>query len=201
MEWITNVIESMGYTGIFLLMLVEGLYPPIPSEVIMTLAGYSAAKGDLSFVGVVLSGTAGSVLGSIVIYFTFRSITLERTRSLIDKRGKYFFVSLTNFDKAALSFQRHSRKSVLFSRLVPCLRSLISIPAGLFKMKLLSFLLWTTVGSFMWTGALASLGYYVGSDISRIQSYYKMFGYLILGLILAIFINKARSFLLLRGGK
>lgn len=178
MEWITNVIESFGYVGIFLLMLIEGLYPPIPSEVIMTLSGYSAAKGNLSFFGVVLAGTAGSVVGSIIIYLTFKSITFERARRLIDEKGKYFFVSLKSFDRAALSFQKHSRKSVLFSRLVPGIRSLISIPAGLFQMNQSSFLICTTCGSLIWTAGLATLGYFIGTDLSKIQSYITAFAYI-----------------------
>lgn len=188
MEWITNVIESFGYVGIFLLMLIEGLYPPIPSEIIMTLSGYFVAKENLSFFGVVIAGTAGSVLGSVIIYKIFRSMSVDSARSLIAKKGSYFFITVNGFDKATFFFNKHSKNSVLLSRLLPGVRSLISIPAGLFKMKLSTFIICTTIGTMAWTAGLASLGYYFGSNASIIQSYVSKVVYLGLLVILILVI-------------
>ena len=159
MQWITDTISNFGYLGIFLLMVLEGIYPPLPSEFIMPLAGLTAAKGQMSLLGVILAGTSGSMVSAVIIYLVCRSLRLDFVRQFIIKKGKYFFISVESLDLAVMKFFKHSKVSVFICRLVPGVRSLISIPAGLFQMSLPDFILWSSLGTLIWTTVLAVIGF------------------------------------------
>ena len=130
-DWIIGTITDLGYLGIFLLMLVEAVFPPIPSELIIPFAGFAAAKGDLDFIGVILAATAGSMLGMLPWYFVGRLFGLERVKWLADRIGRWFAFNADEIDYAAKVFERWGRVVVLVGRLFPILRTLISVPAGL----------------------------------------------------------------------
>lgn len=145
-----SVISALGYPGIFLMMLVENLFPPFPSEVVMPFAGFMVADGQLNFVGVMLAGTLGSVAGALLIYYLGHKLGRERLRKGVQKYGKYLLLSEEELDKALDTFDRHGQMAILLGRLIPGVRSLISIPAGLEEMPIKNFLLLTTLG--VWSG-------------------------------------------------
>ena len=153
-ELITSLIAQTGYLGIALLMLAENLFPPIPSELIMPLAGFTAARGELSLLGVLLAGTIGSLAGALLWYEVGRRIGVERLRRWAGCYGRWFTMAPEQVDRAVAWFQRHGALAVLVGRLVPAIRTLISVPAGIAGMKLPAFLAWTTAGTALWTDSL-----------------------------------------------
>ena len=158
-ELITSLIAQTGYLGIALLMLAENVFPPIPSELIMPLAGFTAARGELSLLGVLLAGTIGSLAGALLWYEIGRRIGVERLRRWAGCYGRWFTMAPEQVDRAVAWFQRHGALAVLVGRLVPAIRTLISVPAGIADMKLPAFLAWTTAGTALWTAFLTGLGY------------------------------------------
>jgi membrane protein DedA with SNARE-associated domain len=145
--WVMRVIYSAGYPAIVLLMFVENIFPPIPSELIMPLAGYMVSRGQFSIVGVVAAGTVGSILGALPLYYLGRGLGEERLKRLADKHGRWLTVSRRDIERAKRWFDRHGWAAVVFCRLVPGVRSLISIPAGVDRMSLPVFLACTSAGS------------------------------------------------------
>jgi membrane protein DedA with SNARE-associated domain len=168
-EWVTGVVEALGYAGVFGLMVLENVLPPIPSEVIMPLAGFASARGDLSFVGVVLAGTLGSVVGALPLYYLGHAVGERRLRSWVERRGRWLGLGLDDLDRVQASFDRHGRRAVLLGRLVPGVRSLISVPAGVAGMPLVPFLLYTALGSGAWSALLALAGRLLGADYGRVE--------------------------------
>lgn len=158
-EWITGLIASAGYAGIAALMLLENVFPPIPSELIMPLAGFNAARGELSLIGVVLAGTLGSIAGAYFWYELARRLGTERLKRWAGHYGRWMTLDPKEVDRADAWFDRHGHKAVLFGRLVPGIRTLISVPAGLSEMKPARFLLYSGIGTVAWTGVLTMAGY------------------------------------------
>ena len=157
-EWVTNTIDSLGYLGIGFLMLLENLFPPIPSEVIMPLAGFTAAQGKMNIGLAIAAGVIGTMLGAIPWYYTGLLLGEERLRSLIDRYGKWMGISGEDISKSVVWFNRHGLKAVFFGRLVPGIRTLISIPAGLSKQPLIPFFLYSTFGTILWVTMLTCAG-------------------------------------------
>lgn len=170
-DWIISIMQTMGYTGIGLLMFLENLFPPIPSELIMPAAGFAATSGGLTLWGAILAGIVGSVLGQLPLYYLGRIVGRRRLKRLANRYGRWLMVSADSIDRADASFNRHGKAAVFFCRVVPGLRSLISIPAGIAKMNLATFLLWTTLGTSIWTSALTTLGYVLGRNYERVSEY------------------------------
>lgn len=170
-DFVTSLIEKTGYAGVFLLMLAENVFPPIPSEMIMPLAGFSAARGDLNIVGVALAGTVGSLLGTLIWYFLGRKVGLERLQRWADRGGRWIAVSPQELEHATDWFCRHCGKSVLLGRLLPTVRTLISVPAGITNMAFGRFLLYSAIGTALWTGALAAAGYLLEDGYEQVQTY------------------------------
>ena len=168
-DWIKSIIEGFSYPGILFLMLLENVFPPIPSELIMPLAGFISTQGQLSFLGLVIAGTLGSVIGAIVLYYAGRWIGGERLRRWSDRHGRWVGLSSRDLDKSDDWFKRHGAKTVLFGRVVPGVRSLISIPAGVSSMDLRVFLLYTTFGSAIWTTVLAYAGRLLGRNYEQVE--------------------------------
>jgi membrane protein DedA with SNARE-associated domain len=187
-DWVINAVESMGYWGVVLLMLLENVVPPIPSELIMPLAGYQAARGEMTFWGVVAAGTAGSVLGALPLYYLGRVIGEDRLRRWIERRGHWLALSPEDLDKGKAWFARRGGAAVFLCRLVPGVRSLISIPAGVHKMPLLPFLLYTTVGTALWAGLLAYAGSLLGQNYRRVEHWVGPVTYVVLGGIVIAFV-------------
>jgi len=170
-DFITKFLETSGYLGVFALMALENVFPPIPSELIMPFAGFVAARGDLHVAGVLLAGTAGSIAGALPWYYAARIYGKERLEKFADKHARWMTVTHGEIDHALEAFERHGRKVVLFGRLIPAIRTLISVPAGLACMPLGQFLLFSTVGSLIWTGILTGAGYLLESQYERVAEY------------------------------
>ena len=167
-QWVTSAVESFGVWGVLVLMFLENVLPPIPSELIMPMAGFQATRGRMSFWGVVAAGTAGSVLGALPLYYIGHVVGRERLRRWVRRKGHWLALSVEDLDKADGWFNRHRGAAVLLCRLVPGVRSLISIPAGLNAMPLPKFLLYTTLGTAAWTGLLAYAGRLLGQNYHRV---------------------------------
>jgi membrane protein DedA with SNARE-associated domain len=158
-DWILRTVVEWGYWGVFLLMFLEHLFPPIPSELIMPFAGFAAAKGHLHFSDVIAAGTFGSVAGVLPWYMAGRWLGLKRLRLIVDSHGRWLTVSRAELDTAFGWFDRHGPWAVFIGRLVPTVRTLISVPAGLACMPVGAFLIATSAGSILWTTGLAWAGY------------------------------------------
>ena len=185
LESIINTINSFGYIGIAFLMALENIFPPIPSELIMPLAGFTASQGKLEFLPVVIAGTIGSVLGASPWYFLGRYWGLRRTKKIADKYGKWLTVSGEDVEKAKLWFDRRGYIATGIGRLVPGIRTYISIPAGISRMPLLPFLIYSTVGSFIWVALLTYGGYILGENYDKVSAYLKPVSIIVLISVLA----------------
>jgi membrane protein DedA with SNARE-associated domain len=170
-DWVIRLIEQSGYLGVALLMFLETVFPPIPSEVIMSIAGVQAAKGTMSLPIVILAGTAGAMAGNIVRFVLARALGLARLRPLVDRFGRFLTMDWREVEQADRFFDRYDKWFVFFGRMMPTIRSLVSIPAGLFGMGWTSFLIASTLGTLGWTGALAYAGYVLGQNYSDIDKY------------------------------
>ncbi len=170
-QWIKSVIESLGYTGIVAFIFLENVFPPIPSEVILPFAGFLVEQGELTLIGVALAGTLGSVLGALPLYWLGRYWNQEKLKRFFAGKGKWFMVSEENVDNSFDRFQRHGSWAVFFCRMIPGLRSLISIPAGTFGMPMSKFLILTTAGTFLWTLLLTWIGTVLGENYEKIAPY------------------------------
>ena len=185
-EWITNTMTSLGYLGIGLLMFLENLFPPIPSELIMPLAGFTVAQGKMSFFPAVLAGVVGTMLGALPWYYAGKLVGERRLRRFADRYGKWLTLSGKDIDKANSWFSRHGAKTVLFCRLVPGVRTLISLPAGINQMPIALFLFYSTLGTALWVVLLTALGYFLGSNYSLVEIYLAPVAKLVLlGLVVA----------------
>ena len=183
-QFIIDVINRLGYVGLLGLMFLENLFPPIPSELIMPFAGMASSRGNgLAFWGVIVAGTLGSVLGAVALYYLGARIGPDRLRVWADKHGHWIGFDPEDLDKSREWFDRHGGATVLFCRLVPGVRSLISIPAGVDKMNFGSVLLYSTIGSAIWTAILAWAGSALGSNYDRIERYLDPVTWGVLGLI------------------
>ena len=157
--------------GIVALMFIENIFPPIPSELIMPLAGYVSAQGKLSLFGVTVAGTTGTVLGALPLYYLGRFVDPERLKSFVDRHGRWLALSTDDLAKAEHWFKRYGGAAVFLCRLVPGARSLISIPAGIYRMELGRFLLYTIAGAAIWTTLLACLGFFLGNNFTKVGKY------------------------------
>jgi membrane protein DedA with SNARE-associated domain len=189
-EWIKNTIESLGYLGIALLMFLENLFPPIPSEFIMPLAGYTAnlPESKLNIFGVFVAGLIGSVLGGIIWYYPGKLLGEARLYALADKYGKWITVSSKDILKSKQWFNKQGNKAVFIGRLVPGVRTLISVPAGMSNMPLLPFIFYTTLGSALWVGLLTYTGYILGSQYKLVEEYLAPVSKIVLGGLVLAFV-------------
>jgi membrane protein DedA with SNARE-associated domain len=184
-EWITSTMNSLGYLGIGLLMFLENLFPPIPSELIMPLAGFTVSKGILSFVPVVLAGTIGTILGAFPWYYLGKVLGEDRIKAWIDRHGRWIGISAKEIDKSKRWFYRHGNIAVLIGRLVPGIRTLISLPAGFSNMPMPQFLIYSTIGTVAWVTLLTSAGYILGDNYKLVEDYIAPISKLVLlGLII-----------------
>jgi membrane protein DedA with SNARE-associated domain len=170
-EWITNTMNSLGYLGIGLLMLAENLFPPIPSELIMPLAGFTAAQGKMELVPAIAAGVVGTVLGALPWYYVGKLVGEENLKRLADKYGKWISVSSKDISQAQKWFDRRGEQAVFLCRLVPGVRTLISLPAGISNMPLLPFLIYSTLGTLLWVSLLTYSGYALGNNYHLVEKY------------------------------
>jgi membrane protein DedA with SNARE-associated domain len=183
-EWALKIVDALGYFGVFLLIAIENLIPPIPSELILPLAGFSVGKGQLTFLGVMVASTSGSVVGALVLYYIGAVIGEARLRRFIRRVEKMpilnHLVNEGDIDKAQVWFGRYGGAAVFFGRLIPIVRSAISIPAGFARMNLLTFIGYSILGSSIWNGILIGAGWFVGDNWESIEKYVKYFQYLVI---------------------
>ena len=170
-NWVLDVVRGMGPGGVALLMFLENLFPPLPSEVIMPLAGYLSARGEAPFWAMVGAGTAGSVAGAGFWYAVGRAVTHERLAAWVGAHGTWMAMTPADVDGAAAWFGRHGFRSVLLGRMVPVVRTMISVPAGFTRMPLGTFLALSTIGSAVWTLGLAWAGRLLGSRFSQVEQW------------------------------
>ncbi|MCG7339770.1 DedA family protein [Staphylococcus sp. ACRSN] len=185
--WITHFMEKFGYWGIAFLIFLENVFPPIPSEIILTFGGFMTTKSDLSFLGVTITSTIGSVLGAIVLYGIGAWIGEHNLYRFINRYGKILRVKTKDLDKTIGWFEKYGYWTIFFCRFVPLLRSLISIPAGLTRMNMPLFIIFTTIGTLIWNIVLIYLGQAVGGNWHTIVNYMDIYSKVIY-IILAILI-------------
>jgi len=184
-QWIINFMESFGYLGTFLMILLENVFPPIPSEVILTFGGFMTTNTSMTVIGVVISATVGSVAGAVILYGIGRLLNVNRLEKIISRFGHILRVKARDIQKANSWFSRYGYKTIFFCRMIPLVRSLISIPAGMANMKFNLFLLYTTVGTLIWNIALVSAGAVLGGSWQSVLGFMDVYSniiYAILGL-------------------
>jgi membrane protein DedA with SNARE-associated domain len=187
-EWITGVVGGTGLPGIFGLMFLENLFPPIPSELIMPLAGFVAAEGRMSLPLAILAGTIGSVIGNGVWYEIARRIGSTRIRRLIGRYGRWLAVSTRDLDKAEEKLRRHGPVALFFGRLLPAVRTLISIPAGLAAIRRPVFYGWTLVGSLIWVSILAGAGYLLRDQYLKVANIIEPISYVVVAALVVAYL-------------
>ncbi len=164
--WVQEIIRAMGYPGLALVMFLENILPPIPSEVVLPMAGWLAFEGQDNFtlLGVTLIGGVGSVSGALVFYGLGYAFGEERVRLLLERYGKWLLLKVDDLDTAIDWFDRYGELAVFFGRMVPIVRSLVSIPAGIAGMNLVRFSVYTAIGTSLWSLLLASAGFHLGKN-------------------------------------
>jgi membrane protein DedA with SNARE-associated domain len=187
-EWITHVVERLGYAGVGALTFLENLFPPIPSEVVIPLAGFVAAQGGLGLAGVVAAGTAGSVAGAWFWYEIGRRMGEQRLRAWVNRFGRWLTLSASDVDRAQRWFQRHGHAAVFIGRLVPGVRTFVSLPAGFSGMPLWPFLIYSALGTVMWTAALAWAGVLLQANFRLVGDYLDLATYVLLAALGALLV-------------
>lgn len=193
-EWITGIVEKLGYWAITLLMLIENVFPPIPSEVIMPLAGYTAAEGGLNLALVILAGTLGTVGGAAFWWWLASRYGERRLKALADRHGRWLTLSAGDIDRIDDWFDRHGSWAIPFAHVVPGLRTLISIPAGMFGTRFTRFIVLTTLGSAVWNSLLAGAGYVLGKQFSAVDHYLGPAGLGIMAAVLVYYLYRVITF-------
>ncbi len=186
-DWMVQVIESAGYSGIAVLMLLAILFPPLPSELIMPLAGFDAARGKFDPFAVVAAGTFGTVIGTVFWYSLGRAVGLERLKTWSGLHGRWLTVSGGDLEDAARWFERYGSKAVILGRILPAIRTLVSVAAGIFQMSFGRFLLFSTLGSAFWNAALTAAGYMLESRYAVVGAYLNPAASLIVVLIVGYY--------------
>lgn len=191
---VQSLVENLGVFGIALLMFLENIFPPIPSELIMPLAGYLAARGEISLLTVIFAGTAGSLLGILPWYFLGRAFGQNRLELLAARYGRWLTMTPDDVTAAVRVFNRYGPASVLCGRLVPAVRTLISVPAGLARMPFSTFFAYSAVGTFLWTTFLTLSGYTLGQAYESVSAYVDPVSTTVLVLIVLIYIYRVVTF-------
>ena len=201
-NWVQDVINQFGYLGVALLVVIENVFPPIPSEIVLPFAGFvaqqgatavntaaDAAQSDTTVVGMMIAATIGSVVGALILYFVSAAIGPERLRAFVERFGKWFGVKSSDLVRAEEWFDRRSSAAVLVGRCVPLIRSIVSIPAGFRRMKLTSFVVLTAIGSAVWNIALIGAGAVLGDQWERVGEYVGVFQWLVIAAVLLLLVR------------
>ena len=201
-NWVQDVINQFGYLGVALLVVIENVFPPIPSEIVLPFAGFvaqqgasavnataDAAQSDTTVVGMMIAATVGSVVGALILYFVSAAIGPERLRGFVERFGKWFGVKSADLVRAEEWFDRRSSAAVLVGRCVPLIRSIVSIPAGFRRMKLTSFVVLTAIGSAVWNIALIGAGAVLGDQWERVGEYVGVFQWLVIAAVLLLLVR------------
>lgn len=187
-DWTTEVISRLGYLGVALLVALENVFPPIPSEIVLPFAGFVARDGDATLYGMILAATVGSLVGAWILYGVAAAIGPERLHRFLVSYGKWFRLTPDDITRAEAWFDRWASLAVLICRCIPLIRSLISIPAGFRRMPLLRFTLYTALGSLVWNTALIGSGYALRSQWDEVEKIISWFQYVVVIGIVATFV-------------
>lgn len=185
-EFIENFMNDFGTIAVFLLIFIENLFPPIPSELILTLGGFLTASTSMTLISVTVAATVGSVCGALVLYYIGKWFGKARLYRIIDKYGKYLTLKAEDLDRAVNWFEKRGVMTVFFCRFIPLLRSLISIPAGLTHMNIPLFIVLTTIGSAIWNITLIFIGQQLGENWDAVLSYMDIYSYVIYGILIIV---------------
>ena len=188
-EIILNVMEQFGYLGVFLLITIENIFPPIPSEVVLLFGGFMTTYTQLNVVVMIIAATLGSLVGAIVLYYIGKILNKERLKKIVSgKIGKILRIKMEDIDKADEWFDKKGNKTVFFCRFIPIVRSLISIPAGMSEMPMLKFLIYTIAGSAIWNTVLIVIGNKVGENWVNILNIFEQYSNITLIVLVVIFV-------------
>jgi membrane protein DedA with SNARE-associated domain len=198
-DWILDVLQSLGYGGLAGLMLLAYLVPVLPTEAIMPVAGYLSSSETFHLGGVVLAGAIGSLVGTLPWYFACRRLDEDGVLRWVERHGAWIAITPDNVRKAQRWFQERGRSTVCLARLVPGLRELISVPAGLISMPILPFLLFSALGVTVWAGILAGAGYLLGRQFPAVHGYVGMATWVLVGLAVVLYVVRVAR--LLRAGR
>ena len=190
--WIESLIAAIGYPGIVLAMALENIFPPIPSEAVLPFAGALSAKGEMNFWGAVAAGTVGSLIGAVVLYAIGYFAREAGVRRIVEAYGKYALISEKDLDRAVAWFERYGEAIIFFGRLIPLIRSIISVPAGYTRMNMARFLIYTTLGTTVWNLILTYVGWILGenwADISELMAPYEIGALVVMGLAVVGFVG------------
>ncbi len=189
-EFVISIMNQFGYFGIFFLIFIENIFPPIPSEVVLLFGGFMTTYSKLNLIGMVIFSTLGSTVGAIVLYFIGKILNKERLKRIVSgKIGKVLRLKASDIDKADRWFDTKGNKTVFFCRFIPVVRSLISIPAGMSEMAMGKFLLYTITGSLIWNTVLLFVGSKVGENWKRIEAIMSQYSHIILILLIIGFLG------------
>lgn len=198
---IIDIVNKYGYMGIILLIAIENIFPPIPSEVILTFGGFATTISNITVLGTIIAATIGSVTGAIALYWIGRMLNEERIDKIVDSKvGKILGLKKDDIHKAFSWFDAKGKLAVFFGRFIPIVRSLVSVPAGMAKMAMTPFLALTIVGSFIWNTVLISLGRIAGASWNRIAEYIGGYSDLVFGAFIVVFVLGIISFYLKKSG-
>lgn len=184
--WVQEVIEQLGYLGVALLVVLENVFPPIPSEIVLPFAGFVAQQGNYSVVLMILAATVGSVIGALIMYWIAAIIGDERLHAFTRRFGKWVQIREADLTRAEEWFDRHAMSAVLVGRCVPLIRSVVSIPAGFRRMKLVPYIAYTFLGSLVWNILLIGAGALLGENWERVGSYVGVFQWVVIALVVAV---------------
>lgn len=185
-DWVTDVIDALGYVGVAFLVALESVFPPIPSEVVLPLAGFVAGRGDASLPGMIAASTVGSVVGALVLYGIAALIGPERLHAFVVRFGRWFTIKETDLVRAEDWFDRRSDVAVLVGRCVPIIRSIVSVPAGFRRMPMVRFVVLTTLGSLVWNCALVGAGAALGDNWEEVGDWVGLFQLVVIVVIVGL---------------
>ena len=187
--WVQDVIEQLGYLGVALLVVLENIFPPIPSEIVLPFAGFVAQQGSDSVVLMILAATVGSVIGALIMYWIAAIIGDERLHAFTRRFGKWVQIREADLTRAEEWFDRHAMSAVLVGRCVPLIRSVVSIPAGFRRMKLIPYIAYTFLGSLVWNILLVGAGALLGENWERVGSYVGVFQWIVIALVAVVVVR------------
>jgi membrane protein DedA with SNARE-associated domain len=190
-SWVQDVIERLGAVGVALLVILENVFPPIPSEIVLPFAGFVAWRGDGSVLVMIFAATVGAVVGAVILYAVAAIIGPDRLRQFVVKFGRWFGVKTSDLERAEQWFDRHAVAAVLLGRCVPLIRSVVSVPAGFRRMRLLPFLVYTAIGSTIWNTALIGAGAALGNQWERVEPYMETFQWVVFAAIIVFVVRFA----------
>jgi membrane protein DedA with SNARE-associated domain len=187
-DFFQHQIDSLGYFGVFVLLFIENIFPPLPSEVVAPFCGYAAARGELNIVGVIAAAVLGSMVGQMPWYYAGRLLGEKRVEALAARHGRWLTVTPHEVRRVFGWFDRYGAASVFFGRMVPAVRAVISLPAGIFEMSLGKFLAYSLVGTTIWMGGLAYAGYRLGQNYELVEKYMGPGTKIVVALIVVVYL-------------